>query len=504
MMKINEIPPWLIFAVFVHGILGSFGELLDIMINRLSVPLSNFYNESIFLHYGTFIEPHQATVITSFIENFAICGSIISVIFLIPKMDTWGRKNIAVYLRGFLGIFAALLIVAAKNFEAFELFAVAQIFSGFIRPLKTGVAKAYISECTPDDIRGLITQGITTCSYGVVIATGFLTLPFAFGNFERWHWMAGLAFFIAIFFIIFGNFIPESPKFMLFKGKDKKAVIQTIKKFHGKSVDTDAILDEYEHEFRSISGNRNNNNNGHESYKKLWNDMGLRESLYLVIVASLAPAIGPAQINHLYSIPLKIRFGFTNSQALLFETVLSLFYGPFMFLLPYLYERIGRRPCFLVATFCGASASVFLFIAQAIVSLYGASIFTVILSICYTFCVGFSYGFGIPIFYIILINDLFPASAKVTATQAAILLNNISSICVNFGYASFEKPLGPFIYVPFIAAQFFFFVYSYRNLPETRRRAVYQNFENLRSQAVSRRQSILAGRSRTSTYGTSM
>uniref|UniRef100_A0AC34FRW5 Sugar transporter n=1 Tax=Panagrolaimus sp. ES5 TaxID=591445 RepID=A0AC34FRW5_9BILA len=330
-----------------------------------------------------------------------------------------------------------------------------------------------------------------------------LTLPFAFGNDSRWHWMAGLSFIFAIFFICFANFIPESPKFMLLKGKNKKAVKQIIKKFHGKSVDTDAVLDEYEHEFRSISGNHFNT---HESYKSLWNDMGLRESLYLVIVASLAPAVGPAQINHLYSIPLKIRFGFTNSQALLFDTVASLFYGPLLFLLPYLYEKIGRRPCFLMATFCGASASMLLFIAQTIVSLYGSSMLTVIISILYTICIGFSYAFGIPIFYIILINDLFPASAKVTATQAAILLNNISSICVNFGYASLEKPLGPFVYLPFIISQLFFFFYSYRNLPETRRRAVYQNFENLRSQAVSRRQSILAGRSRTSTlqYGTTM
>uniref|UniRef100_A0AC35GIL2 Major facilitator superfamily (MFS) profile domain-containing protein n=1 Tax=Panagrolaimus sp. PS1159 TaxID=55785 RepID=A0AC35GIL2_9BILA len=146
--------PWLIYSVLVHGILGSFGELLDNMINRLSTPLSNFYNESIHQRYGHFIDLNQANIITSIFENFAIFGSIFAVIFLIPRMDTWGRKTIAVYFCASIGIVAALLIIAAKSFKAFELFAIAQIFCGFIRPLKVGVSKAYISECAPDDVRG--------------------------------------------------------------------------------------------------------------------------------------------------------------------------------------------------------------------------------------------------------------------------------------------------------------------------------------------------------------
>ena len=234
--------PWLLFSILVHGLLGSFGELLDIMINRLSTPITHFYNESIHLHYGVTVDSDQAMLITSFIENFAIGGSILAVIFLIPKMDTYGRKNIAVYIRSGIGMAAAVLIILAKSFVTFELFAVAQVFCGFVRPLKLGIAKAYISECSPAETRGFVTQGIATCSYVVIIASAVLTLPFAFGNDQRWHWMAAISLIFATMFVIMGSYIPESPKYSLMRGENKKAVMQTIKKFHGKSVDMGNIF----------------------------------------------------------------------------------------------------------------------------------------------------------------------------------------------------------------------------------------------------------------------
>ena len=213
--------------------------------------------------------------------------------------------------------------------------------------------------------------------------------------------------------------------------------------------------------------------------------------------------MGPLQIYHLYSVPLKIRFGFTNAQALLFDTVLSVVYMPLLFLLPVLYEKIGRRPIFLTATIFGSAASILLFLAQSVVDIQGSSAITIVLASLFTTFIGFSYALGVPIFFVILIADLFPVGAKAVGTQAAILLHNVTSILVNFGYASFEKSLGAFIYVPFIIAQIFFFFYTWRNLPETRLRPVYQNFEQIRSQATTRRQSLI-NRSRTSTfqYGT--
>uniref|UniRef100_A0AC34G308 Uncharacterized protein n=1 Tax=Panagrolaimus sp. ES5 TaxID=591445 RepID=A0AC34G308_9BILA len=243
---------------------------------------------------------------------------------------------------------------------------------------------------------------------------------------------------------------------------------------------SDHILDEYEMELKSVETIQA------DPYESLWSDLGLRESLFLVIIAAIVPAFGPIQLYHLYSNPIQIRFGFTNSQALLFDTFSSLFYTPLSFFLPYFYEKIGRRPIFLLGTLFGATASVALFLAEIFTTLQGPSRITVTLSILFTIFVGLSYAIGVNVFFILLIADLFPASAKVTATQAVILIQAIASITVNFGFASFQDSLGTYIYFPFIYAQFFCFFYLYRNLLETRQVPVYQNFEQIRSQAVTR------------------
>uniref|UniRef100_A0A914Q2Y1 Major facilitator superfamily (MFS) profile domain-containing protein n=1 Tax=Panagrolaimus davidi TaxID=227884 RepID=A0A914Q2Y1_9BILA len=223
-----------------------------------------------------------------------------------------------------------------------------------------------------------------------------------------------------------------------------------------------------------------------DPYESLWSDLGLRESLFLVIIAALVPAFGPVQLYNLYSNPIQIRFGFSNSQALWFDTISSLFYTPLSLLLPYFYEKIGRRPIFLLGTFFGVISSMILFLAEILISIHGPSRFTISLNVIFTVFIGLSYAIGVDYFYILLIADLFPTSAKVTATQAVILIHAIASITVNFGYATFQNFFGAYIYFPFIYSQLFCLFYLYRNLPETRQLPVYQNFEQIRSKAVTR------------------
>jgi hypothetical protein len=50
-------PRAILYAVLVHGILGSFGELLGMMFNKIAVPLRSFYNHSIEEHYGVYLDP---------------------------------------------------------------------------------------------------------------------------------------------------------------------------------------------------------------------------------------------------------------------------------------------------------------------------------------------------------------------------------------------------------------------------------------------------------------
>uniref|UniRef100_A0AC35GEI3 Uncharacterized protein n=1 Tax=Panagrolaimus sp. PS1159 TaxID=55785 RepID=A0AC35GEI3_9BILA len=286
-------------------------------------------------------------------------------------MDTFGRKFVAVYFRAGIGFLSVIFLLFGKLFLSIESFAIGTVLFGALWPIKSGVTKYYISECSPDKIRGLFTQGLVSI--------------------------------------------------------------------------TESVTNGYDLE-RSIIHTKSN----HINLRQIWEDNGLRSSLILTFVTMLVNLVGPLQIYFVYSITLKIKYGFTNSQAVTFELFLNLACLPLGYILPFLYEKIGRRPIFL---------------------------FTVFLS-----C---------------LIADLLPAPAKSTVTQAMMLTTSILGIAFNFLFSFLQPLLGFCYFLPIIFIQFFFFYYLFKNLPETRFKAVYQNFEELQSVIHSRRNTnILLTRSR--------
>src|SRR5690606_22030950 len=122
---------------------------------------------------------------------------------------------------------------------------------------------------------------------------------------------------IGIFLILYmsiGSLIPESPKYMKVKNKDEKKIINTIKLFHGKSVDPATVIDKYEKEIRLTKSST-------YDIKKIFSDPTSFDSFKLVFIAALVPALGVYRILLANSILLKIRYGFSNTDAVLFDSI---------------------------------------------------------------------------------------------------------------------------------------------------------------------------------------
>uniref|UniRef100_A0A914QHL2 Major facilitator superfamily (MFS) profile domain-containing protein n=1 Tax=Panagrolaimus davidi TaxID=227884 RepID=A0A914QHL2_9BILA len=332
---------YLIAAIIIHGCIGYFEDLIQLIYTKVPVPLGNFYNESLSLHYGIILDSDGLSQTMSFISSLQIFGSIISLLVILPKMDTFGRKFVAVYFRAGIGFLSAIFLLFGKLFLSIESFAIGTVLFGALWPIKSGVTKYYISECSPDKIRG------------------FLLLPQFLGNDERWHFTLYIAIGIIGIFIFGAYFIPESPKFLWFQGKKFEA-IKAVKAFHGKNVDIESITNGYDLE-RSIIHTKSN----HINLRQIWEDNGLRSSLILTFVTMLVNLVGPLQIYFVYSITLKIKYGFTNSQAVTFELFLNLACLPLGYILPFLYEKIGRRPIFLFTVFLSCLIAVFMFLSEA-------------------------------------------------------------------------------------------------------------------------------------------
>uniref|UniRef100_A0A914DNJ6 Major facilitator superfamily (MFS) profile domain-containing protein n=1 Tax=Acrobeloides nanus TaxID=290746 RepID=A0A914DNJ6_9BILA len=474
-------PRAILYAVLVHGILGSFGELLGMMFNKIAVPLRSFYNHSIEEHYGVYLDPASLSLVSSLLTNANILGSLISTLVFVPQIDVWGRKPVAVYFRSVICLLASAFYIAAKFLSSVELFALGQFTNGLNKPLKVAVAKLYLAECSPNEYRGFTAQAISTATTFATIFGTVLMFPGLFGTEDKWHLIPVFAILIIIVFCATGSRFPESPKYLHLRKESKTKITQVIHEYQGENADLDSILDSFDKEEELVHSN---------SFREIWANETLRHVIILVIVATVWPIISVPEILGFYGISLKVNFGFSNEGALFFDTMELALSIPFLVLMPILFERIGRRPLLLTCCFLNILIAICIFTAKFSTDLYGPSSVTIYLTVAYSIMNSVCTACGFSIFYIILIADLLPISSKAIVTQTCLAINFCSALPVTFLYPIAYSYFGAFVFLPFLFFQCLFLLYFWYNLPETRMNSVYSNLVSLEGHIRSRANSI--------------
>jgi MFS transporter, SP family, sugar:H+ symporter len=107
------------------------------------------------------------------------------------------------------------------------------------------IAPAYIAECSPTHLRGrlgslqqlAIVIGIfiaLLCDYFIAVSAGSAELPFLF-NISAWRWMFWTEIPPAVLYGILALMIPESPRYLVAKGKEQEAA-KVLGKISGGNV----------------------------------------------------------------------------------------------------------------------------------------------------------------------------------------------------------------------------------------------------------------------------
>jgi MFS transporter, SP family, sugar:H+ symporter len=107
------------------------------------------------------------------------------------------------------------------------------------------IAPAYIAECSPTHLRGrlgslqqlAIVIGIfiaLLCDYFIAVSAGSAELPFLF-NIAAWRWMFWTEIPPAVLYGILALMIPESPRYLVAKGKEQEAA-KVLGKISGGNV----------------------------------------------------------------------------------------------------------------------------------------------------------------------------------------------------------------------------------------------------------------------------
>lgn len=183
----------------------------------------------------------------------ALIGSIIVVLMAGKLSDRWGRKVTMLVA----AVFFSVSGIACAFVGSFEQLVVARILGGIGIGVVSIVSPLYISEVSIAQYRGRLVslyQLAVTIGFlgayltnfqllhfsqsGAVLNTGWMNLVFVS---EVWRGMLGFCSLPAILFFCIIFFIPESPRWLILKGRDERAV-GIFRKIYLSEVEVDTQL----------------------------------------------------------------------------------------------------------------------------------------------------------------------------------------------------------------------------------------------------------------------
>ena len=168
---------------------------------------------------------------TGFITSSVLIGSCAGALSIGALSDRFGRKKLL--------ILAAILFLLGSGMCAgstgFLMMVVARIILGLAVGAASSLTPAYLAELAPKERRGsLSTLFQLMITFGILLAyasnLGFLGHNIA--GIRDWRWMLGSALVPAALLLIGGLLLPESPRYLVSRGKDREAfkVLTLIRK----------------------------------------------------------------------------------------------------------------------------------------------------------------------------------------------------------------------------------------------------------------------------------
>lgn len=342
----------------------------------------------------------------------ALIGSIIGVLCAGSLSDYIGRKITMLISAAFFSI-SAIGCAVCGSFEALVAF---RIIGGVGIGIVSIVSPIYISEVSPARIRGTLVS-----LYQLAVTAGFLLAYMAnwiidagidptattdaglwsrMFNAEAWRGMLGSETLPALLFLFIIFFIPESPKWLIIKGKSSEATA-VLSRILGSEDEIDAEVEAT----RSSSGED----------KGKWSDL-LKPGILVAVLAGCAIAIlgqfmGVNAVLY-YGPKIFSEAGFDNP---MFSTVLvGLVNFATTVLAVFIIDRVGRKQLI----YWGVSGMIICLIAIGTYFATGGALgngFMLAFFLAYVFCCAIS----ISAIVFVLLSEMYPNSIRGRAMSLA-------------------------------------------------------------------------------------
>ena len=347
----------------------------------------------------------------------ALIGSIIGVLFAGILSDKFGRKSTMI-LSAILFSTSAIGCAVSTDFNQLVIY---RIIGGVGIGVVSIISPLYISEVAVAQYRGRLVSlyqlavtigflGAYLVNYQLLgysmsnpdVSTGWWNLVFVS---EVWRGMLGMETLPAIMFFIIIFFIPESPRWLILKGKEEKAT-NILERIYTSSKEALFQLTETKSVLSSES----------KSEWKLLLQPGIRKAVIIgVCIAVLGQFMGVNAVLY-YGPSIFENAGLSGGDSLFYQVLVGLVNTLTTVLALVIIDKIGRKKL----VYYGVSGMVISLILIATYFIYGeswgiSSIFLLIFFLFYVFCCAVS----ICAVVFVLLSEMYPTRVRGFAMSIA-------------------------------------------------------------------------------------
>ena len=280
-----------------------------------------------------------------------LIGCFIGAFFAGTLADRMGRRNV---MR-----LAAILFLVGALIQGFAhsqgIFVMARILGGMAVGAASVLSPAYISEVVPASIRGrmttaqqiMIITGLTLAflvNYYLAAAAGSSTAAF-WGGIEAWRWMYLMQAVPAAVFLVTLFFIPESPRYLVAKGRLEEAS-GVLTRLLG-PVEAATKLDEIKASFSTDHRPRLSDVLTPKGGRGF---LGIRAIVWAGLLLAVFQQLVGINVIFYYGATLWQLAGFTESDALLINIGSGAVSIAACFVTIALIDKIGRKPLLLIGS----------------------------------------------------------------------------------------------------------------------------------------------------------
>ncbi|MDN3549309.1 sugar porter family MFS transporter [Mucilaginibacter aquaedulcis] len=391
-----------------------------------------------------------------------LVGCIIGVAFSGEVSDRLGRK-IPLLLSAALFLLSALGCAFMPSM--FWVIA-ARLLGGVGIGIASNVVPLYISEIAPANIRGrLVTYYQLAVTLGILVAyltnaglVSYVTQSPGEGFFQReiWRAMLGLGAIPALLFLLGLFAVPESPRWLIQKGRNAEAADITNRLFGNTGQDIIQEASAVKHQ---------------GSYKELFAP-GMRKALLIGILLPLFSQFSGINAIIYYGPSILSNAGISLSNSLISQIIFGAANMLFTLIAIWKVDSWGRRPLYLYGT-AGAAATL---IATGFCFYTGATANMWLLVCVLSFLAFFAFSIG-PLKFVVA-SEIFPNAIRGRALAISIMVMWVADAIVGQLTPILLKGIGS-------AGTFWFFAFFcvvayvvvYKLLPETKGKSL-EHIEN--------------------------